>query len=369
MPSQSPGEIKVGMATSSEDVGAFFAAGLTQVSDIALWNAGVDPLELLSHPDRLAEMDVIVLGVGPSRMDARLLLKRFRLASAPPIIVVATGAELGAETAMEFFTAGASEVIAVVDYRSTKGAVSPLDRLITSIRGVVRGSSPRVARVTVPREPLPRTVKAVSPRLVSSVGPLNPRQILVIGASTGGTEAIRHVLAQLPADMPGICIVQHIPAAFSRCFAARLNDQCAMEVHEAQDGEIVRPGLALVAPGGFHMELRWCAIPGQYQVHLHQGPPEHYQRPAVDVLFRSAARAAGQHALSVLLTGMGKDGALGMKDIREAGGGTLAQDEKTSVVFGMPKSARDLGVVESMVPLPEMASTILRRLKNQPLKA
>lgn len=356
------------MAASSEDAGAFFASGLSQAADIALWNVGTDPLELLSQADRLAEMDVIVLGVGPSRMDARLLLKRFRLASAPPVIVVATGGELGAETAMEFFTAGAVEVIAAVDCRSSKGAAS-LERLMTAIRGVVRSSAPRVVRVPTTRETLPRPAKVASSRIVSGLGPLHPRQVLVIGASTGGTEAIRQVLSQLPADMPGICIVQHIPAAFSRCFAARLNDQCAMEVHEAQDGEIVRPGLALVAPGGFHMELRWCAVPGQYQVHLQQEAPEHYQRPAVDVLFRSAARAAGQHALAVLLTGMGKDGALGMKDIREAGGGTLAQDEKTSVVFGMPGSARDLGVVEAMIPLPEMASAILKRLKNQPLKA
>ncbi len=368
MASLPPGKIKVGMAASSEDAGAFFASGLSTAADISLWNVGTDPLELLSQADRLAEMDVIVLGVGPSRMDARLLLKRFRLASAPPVIVVATGGELGAETAVELFTAGAVDVIAAINCQSTKGTAS-LDRLMASIRGVVRGSSPRVSRVATTRETMPRLAQVPPPRAVSSLGSLHPRQVLVIGASTGGTEAIRDVLTQLPADMPGICIVQHIPAAFSRSFAARLNDQCAMEVHEAQDGEIVRPGLALVAPGGFHMELRWCAVPGQYQVHLQQEVPEHYQRPAVDVLFRSAARAAGQHALAVLLTGMGKDGALGMKCIREAGGGTLAQDEKTSVVFGMPGSARDLGVVEAMIPLPEMAAAILKRLKNQPLRA
>jgi two-component system, chemotaxis family, protein-glutamate methylesterase/glutaminase len=171
-----------------------------------------------------------------------------------------------------------------------------------------------------------------------------------MGASTGGTEALRKILTRLPGNLPGICIVQHIPAHFSLAFAQRLNELCAFEVREARNGDVVAPGLALIAPGGFHIVLGWRG--NGYEVRLSEGPKIHYQRPAVDVLFGSAVKAgAAPHALAVLLTGMGSDGAASMLELRNAGARTIAQDEASCVVFGMPREAIRLGAAESVLPL------------------
>ncbi len=326
---------------------------------------------------------------GPSRVDAQLLVKRLASHSSIPIIVIAEGADPGSDLAVELLSAGALDVLP----RSRAGAVGgvPLAakvvgsvRILSRLRrgpapatvrppfsGSFSGSAPAPAyRSTVPPPPpSPRPQPNVSvfeeasaPKTPPASVPFHPRQVLLIGASTGGTEAIKQVLTQLPREMPGICIVQHIPAAFSKSFANRLNTQCELEVREAVDGDHVRPGLALVAPGGYHMELHWKG--DRYLVRLTRAPEEHHQRPAVDVLFRTAAAAAGRHALAVLLTGMGRDGALGMKCIREAGGINIAQDEKSSVVFGMPAAAQELGVVDQVAGLGDMHQVIQRRLAS-----
>jgi two-component system, chemotaxis family, protein-glutamate methylesterase/glutaminase len=170
---------------------------------------------------------------------------------------------------------------------------------------------------------------------------------------------LRVVLTRLSGNLPGICIVQHIPAHFSLAFAQRLNELCAMEVREAKNGDIVTPGLALVAPGGFHIVLGWRG--NAYEVRLSEGPRIHYQRPAVDVLFGSAVKAgAGPHALAVLLTGMGSDGATSMLELRQAGARTVAQDEASCVVFGMPREAIRLNAAESVLPLDHIAGRIER---------
>lgn len=180
-----------------------------------------------------------------------------------------------------------------------------------------------------------------------------------MGASTGGTEALKDVLTKLSPNLPGICIVQHIPAHFSRAFADRLNNQCALEVREAKNGDVVRPGLALIAPGGFHMVLRKSA--SGYLVELNEGPMVHHQRPAVDILFDSAVRAgAGPHSLALLLTGMGADGAAGMLSLKNAGATTVAQDEASCVVFGMPREAIRLGAAQKVLPLDQMHMCIER---------
>jgi two-component system chemotaxis response regulator CheB len=187
--------------------------------------------------------------------------------------------------------------------------------------------------------------------------------VIAIGASTGGTEAIAAVLTRFPESSPGVVIVQHIPAEFSRAFAARLNETCEMEVREAKDGDAVHPGLALVAPGDFHMVLR--RSPGGYSVGVRGGPRVCYQRPSVDVLFCSVSQAAGARAVGVLLTGMGTDGANGLLKMRTAGARTIAQDEATSVVYGMPREAAALGAAEKIMPLPAIAAGILRaELRN-----
>jgi two-component system chemotaxis response regulator CheB len=188
----------------------------------------------------------------------------------------------------------------------------------------------------------------------------DPRQIIVMGASTGGVEALSSVLSRLPACSPGICVVQHIPPVFSRTFADRLNQSCQLQVREAVDGEEVRAGSCLIAPGDYHMRLR--ARDGRYRVALDQSPLLHFTRPAVDALFESAAQCAGDFAVAALLTGMGRDGAQGMKMLRAAGARTLAQDEQTCVVYGMPKAAVQLGAVDRQVPLEGIPQAILQEL-------
>jgi two-component system chemotaxis response regulator CheB len=188
-----------------------------------------------------------------------------------------------------------------------------------------------------------------SPAAESAVGiQFSPRQLVVIGASTGGTEAVKSVLTRLPAGLPGICIVQHIPPVFSRTFAERMDE--------------VLPGTALIAPGDFHMVVEWTG--NRYRVKLRQDPPIHFTRPAVDMLFNSAAQCAGRHALGVLLTGMGRDGAQGMQQLKAAGAVNLAQNEATCVVYGMPRAAVELGVVDRSLPLDHIPHAIIQALRD-----
>ena len=183
-----------------------------------------------------------------------------------------------------------------------------------------------------------------------------------MGASTGGTEALKDILTRPPRRTAPICIVQHIPAYISKQFADRLNDACAMKVREAQDGDALEPGLALIAPGGFHMTVRRSM--GHYQVRIEQTPHVNFQRPSVDVLFDSAASCIGAHAIAALLTGMGKDGASGLSKLKHAGAMTIAQDEESCVVFGMPRAAIELGAARFVLPLEKIAGSILNCLRK-----
>jgi len=188
-------------------------------------------------------------------------------------------------------------------------------------------------------------------------------KVVAIGASTGGTKAIETILRDMPATCPGTVIVQHMPEAFTASFAERLNDLCEMEVHEARDNEYVVPGVALIAPGNYHMVLRRSGA--NYLVKIKNGPPVYYQRPAVDVLFQSVAKSAGRNAVGVLLTGMGVDGAKGLLSMSECGAYTMAQDEETSIVFGMPREAIRIGAVDKVFPLQEIPMAIINALQNQ----
>jgi two-component system chemotaxis response regulator CheB len=198
---------------------------------------------------------------------------------------------------------------------------------------------------------------AAQPPNKASLHSGNPSAIIAIGASTGGTEAIREVLMGLPPASPGIVIVQHIPPVFSTAFANRLNDLCRIQVKEAADGDRLTPGLALVAPGNFHMTLRKRG--GEYSVAVQDGPRVCYQRPAVDVLFESVASAAGRDAIGALLTGMGADGAEGLLKMKRAGARTIAQDEASCIVFGMPREAIRMGAVDQVLPLNRIAGELM----------
>ena len=344
-------------------------------------NLGHDPFVLVDGSGKVTGCRLLVFETGSSRMDALLVLKRLTASRSVPVVVIAPGADLGSNRSIELFSAGAIDVLPSMPVGQGGARLAWEERLLASVRTSTRALLPSttlprsVPHSTMPgstsfpaRARLEATVSALGSALPAKKLPtqlhFHPKQVILIGASTGGTEAIRDLLKQLPAEMPGICIVQHIPAAFSRPFADRLNSQCALAVREAVHGDIVRPGLALVAPGGKHMELHWIAAKNHHQVQLHEGPSEHHQRPAVDVLFRTAATAAGGFAICALLTGMGKDGALGMKAIKEAGGYSFAQDEKSCVVFGMPGAACELGVVDQVGNLEVIAQGLLRRIQR-----
>ena len=254
---------------------------------------------------------------------------------------------------MRALALGAVEVIAKPGSAFSVPAVAA--ELVRAVRTAARARV--VRRVDPPSAPAQPSTSTVS---LATAGPLRADAaygLLAIGASTGGTQAIERVLTALPADAPGTIITQHMPAQFTGAFAQRLDGICPMQVREARDGDAVHPGVALVAPGGVHMVLQRSG--GRHVVRLKDGPPVHHQRPSVDVLFQSVARHAGANAVGVLLTGMGADGARGLLDMRLAGAATIAQDEASSVVFGMPKEAIRLGAAAEVVGLDAMPRAIL----------
>jgi two-component system, chemotaxis family, protein-glutamate methylesterase/glutaminase len=300
--------------------------------------------------------DVIVLDLELPGEHGLTFLKAIMADQPIPVVVCSSLAQRGTDAALRATEDGAVEVVAKPSFDVRGFLLDSATMLVDAIRGAAQAKlRPRglVSRRAGHSELPPTWRAAVRPPASGYARPL-----VAIGASTGGTEAIRSILEALPADAPGTLIVQHMPEVFTRTFADRLARTCAVEVREAQDGDAVRPGLALVAPGGRHMSLR--GLPGRFVVEVGDGPLVSRHRPSVDVLFRSVARAAGAGAVGVLLTGMGEDGASGMKEMKAAGATTLAQDEASCVVFGMPKEAIARGAVTEVVPLPLMSSAILR---------
>ncbi|MBI4026137.1 MAG: chemotaxis response regulator protein-glutamate methylesterase [Verrucomicrobia bacterium] len=293
------------------------------------------------------EPDVMTLDIEMPRMDGLTFLKILMQHHPLPIIVVSTATQSGSAKALEALHLGAVDVIGKPGNSHSVGETAEL--LAEKVKAA--------ATVNV-RKRVPLASDSVAPSRLTSAPGYHPRQIILIGASTGGTEAIKNVLTKLPQRLPGICIVQHIPAYFSKAFAERLNALCAMEVREATDGDRVKSGLALIAPGNYHMLLQWHT--DHYRVHLKQGPHVWHQRPAVDVLFASAANCASEFAVAALLTGMGVDGADGMQKLKENGARTIAQDEESCVVFGMPRAAIHLGVVDHVVPLQQISETLVK---------
>ncbi|HJT88920.1 MAG TPA: chemotaxis response regulator protein-glutamate methylesterase [Bryobacteraceae bacterium] len=287
--------------------------------------------------------DVITLDIEMPRMDGLTFLKKLMRFHPLPVVVISSLTQSACRTAVEALESGAVEVLAKPGGPYSVGELRAT--LAPKIRAAACADISRYAVATAEKKPIRSRPAAVSPLAV-----------IAIGASTGGTEAISSILRKLPAGMPGMVIAQHIPPEFSRAFADRLNNTCAIEVKEAVDGDVLRAGLALVAPGNFHMLLRKAG--DHYFVMVKSGPRVSYQRPSVDVLFHSAAEAAGRHATGVLLTGMGADGAQGLLDMRRAGCRTIAQDEASCVVFGMPKEAIQMGAAAEVLPLGAIAESL-----------
>jgi len=296
------------------------------------------------------EPDVLTLDIEMPRMDGLTFLKILQQHRPMPVIIVSSLTAAGSQLALRAMDLGAVDVVAKQSSAWNIGSLR--DQLAHRVKGAAR------ARLSLLRPEAP-----VNGTTETTAGvQFSPRQLVVIGASTGGTEAVKSVLTRLPAELPAICIVQHIPPVFSRTFAERLNECCALEVREAAHGDEVRPGMALVAPGDYHMVVESAG--NGYRVRLRQDPPIHFTRPAVDMLFNSAAQCAGRHAVGVLLTGMGRDGAQGMQQLKAAGAVNLAQNEATCVVYGMPRVAVELGVVDRVLPLDHIPHAIIHALRE-----
>lgn len=244
----------------------------------------------------------------------------------------------GGDLALRCLEAGAFNVL------PKPSAAYPIEQLIADLLHDIRGAALADLGASRPASDAPLT-RVANDRGVESGTP----KVIAIGASTGGTEALRRILGSLPGNLPGIVIVQHMPPVFTASFSDRLNSECVFEVREARHGDLVRPGLALIAPGDFHVKL--AGVPGAYRVDVGQSPKVCRHRPSVEVLFQSCGRVAGADAMGVILTGMGDDGATGLGTIRDAGGYTIAQDEQSCVVFGMPREAIERGSVDEVVPL------------------
>ena len=343
-------KIRVLVVDDSAVVRRMISDALSLDPEIEVVGAACDPYVardmILQH-----EPDVLTLDIEMPRMDGLTFLKILQEHRPMPVVIVSSLTPAGSKVALRAMELGAVDVVAKQSSAWNIGSLR--EQLAHRVKGAAR------ARLSLLHPAAPANNSAESSAGIH----FSPRQLLVIGASTGGTEAIKSVLSRLPAELPGICIVQHIPPVFSKTFAERLNECCALEVREAAHGDEVRPGTALIAPGDFHMVVE--AGPNGYRVRLRQDPPIHYTRPAVDMLFNSAAQCAGRNAVGVLLTGMGRDGAQGMQQLRSAGGINLAQNEATCVVYGMPRAAVDLGVVDRVLPLDHIPHAIIHALRER----
>lgn len=324
--------------------------------EIEVVGTAADPLQAKTQIPTLLP-DVLTLDVEMPHMDGISFLQSLMAERPMPVIMVSSHTQHGCETTLRALELGAVDFFPKPSYEQLHSSSDVLEELRQKIkeaaRARIRASFTNLSAST----PLNLSQKA------------SAHQVLLIGASTGGTEAIRTILTALPANVPGIVMVQHMAPGFTASFAQRLDNLCAFRVKEAEDGDRVQPGLALLAPGDFQMALQRSYT--GYSVEVTKSPPVNRHRPSVDVLFESAAKCAGPNAIAALLTGMGEDGARGLCSLREAGAHTIAQDEATSVVFGMPRVAIALGGAEFVLPLPRIASEMLRLLEQlqRPLSA
>ena len=304
--------------------------------------------------------DVITLDVEMPRMDGLTFLKKIMTQHPIPVVIISSLTETGTETGMKALELGAVDIITKPQMNTKVFIEESKIRICDAVKAA--------AQARIKRKKIQYEVPVVTPKLsADAILPASTpgmsmikttEYVIAVGASTGGTEALTNFLQAMPLDSPGIIIVQHMPEKFTTSFANRLNEICKITVKEAENGDSVIRGRALIAPGNFHMLLKRSGA--RYYVEVKEGPLVNRHRPSVDVLFRSTARFAGVNAVGVIMTGMGDDGAKGLLEMKQAGAKTVAQDEKTCVVFGMPKEAIKLGAVDKVLPLDSIASYVVR---------
>lgn len=343
--------IKVLVVDDSAVVRKILTGELSRYKDIEIVGSAVDPYVARDKIVKL-QPDVITLDLEMPRMDGLSFLARLMKYYPMPVVVLSSLTQKNSESALKALELGAVEVLGKPGSAYSTQNISRL--LVNAIRSA---ASARIKKQPEKSHPSPEKTE------LKNFSFQTTHKVIAIGASTGGTKAIEAVLTVMPATSPGTVIVQHMPENFTTAFADRLNEICQMEVREARDNDHVIPGVALIAPGNRHMLLNRSG--GNYLVKIKDGPRVHYQRPSVDVLFRSVAKSAGRNAVGVLLTGMGTDGAKGLLEMRKNGSYTLAQDEETCIVFGMPKEAIKLGAADQVIPLYNMSQAIINVLKNK----
>lgn len=342
-------DIKVMIVDDSAIVRKVFTEELSKERGIEVVGTAPDPYVARDKIVKL-KPDVITLDIEMPRMDGITFLKKLMKYYPLPVIIVSSLTSKGGKLALEAIESGAVEVL------SKPGAAYSVGDMKQQLADKIRAA----ASVRVSRQSDDGAVQGSTVEISSRALKETTNKVIAIGASTGGTEALKKVLCRFPPTIPGVVVVQHMPANFTTAFAARLNELSAIEVKEAADGDAVLPGRALIAPGNFHMLLRRSGA--RYYVCVKTGPMVCHQRPAVDVLFKSTAQYAGANAVGVILTGMGSDGARGMVKMREAGAKTIGQDEASCVVYGMPKEAVKMGAVEIVAPLDRIAQETINVL-------
>ncbi|NVM75828.1 two-component system chemotaxis response regulator CheB [Duganella sp. SG902] len=351
MPEAGAAAVKVLIVDDSATVRQVLSALLDADPALRVIATASDPLYAM---ERMARQwpDVIVLDVEMPRMDGLAFLRRLMRERPTPVVICSTLTARGADSTMQALAAGAVSVVAKPKLGLRQFLVDSGDTLVAAVKAAARANLAGLTQRPPPRLGADTVLPAAPPAPARATG-----SVVAIGTSTGGTLALEYVLGALPRRSPGIVVVQHMPPQFTAAFARRLDQLCEIEVREARHGDPVLPGLALIAPGGRHMVLRRGGA--RYQVEIVDAPPVNRHRPSVDVLFRSVAQCAGRNALGVIMTGMGDDGARGLRELREAGAHTIAQDEASCVVYGMPKAAVKLDAACRVLPLREIPAAVV----------
>jgi two-component system chemotaxis response regulator CheB len=300
--------------------------------------------------------DVLTLDIEMPKMDGLTFLEKLMRGHPMPVVMISSLTDRGAETTLRALSLGAVDYVSKPKLDVSTGTIEQTEEIISKIKTAAK------IKVRMPINAQPATWFSPEGKLTETpaIRFSATHKVVAIGASTGGTEALKDLLTALPADFPGIVMVQHMPEAFTRPFAARLNSLCRINVQEARDGDRILSGHALLAPGGHQMEVVRRGM--EYSVRVYRGERVNRHLPSVDVLFSSCARQLGKNVLGVLLTGMGADGAKGMMEMKEVSAHTIAQDEATCVVFGMPREAILLGAVEQVLPLGRIPAALLQKL-------